>query len=411
MEQHENDSIKNNGKLIKIILNYYYWEKELLFQNSNNQLSTKRKAFYLIDKNLMNKLKEFINYENLKEIIKDENNNLSDLINEEDIITDNVKLEFDDSLYILKEENILNELTKNKKFDLEIIPEEICNYFDTFIGKNRIKVYGRKIDEKIIFEIEFQLYKILFFIFIKDSYLYHTFFIINNTNANNSFINSLLNHIENSNIIEFLQKCNIELNNIKNDLIKVDNYTFRFIITKKINLSLTKKELYLINQFFKSLHKSDKKYIRALKMEEIRGNYSPCKIIDKEWMENFIKMLNKYNSNDNDLENYNKLMNNNIPQLTQEKIEEGNFYILDELCLLNLFPLISIKEEEKKNFLDYQLFLINNNKGDIIINEEIYISSLSDIRTIFNCGIFYIIIENYNSIMGIIAIATFLGKQ
>ena len=386
MNQYKNDSIESNGKLIKIILNYYYWEKELLFQKSNNHLETKNKPFYIIDKNLMNKLKQLINYENLKEIIKDGNNNLSDLINEEDILTDNGNFKLDNSLYILEEDNILNELIKNKKFDLEIIPEEIYNSFVTFIGKNTIKVYGKKIDEKIIFEMEFQHHTIILIIFKEDSYIYNIFFIINNTNnTKNSFINSLLNQIENSNIIEFLQKCNIELNNIKNDLVKIDKYICRFIITKKIKLSLTKKKIHLINQFFTSLNKSDEKYNRALKTKEIRGNYSPCKIIDKEWMDNFIKFFNKYNdeiNNNNDiqfsdLENYKKLMNN-IPQLTQEKIEEGNFYILDELCLLNLFPLISIKEEEKKNFLDYQLFLINNNKGAIIINEEIYIFETKD---------------------------------
>ena len=98
MNEKKDNNNEHTKNLIKIILKYYNWEKELIFQIKNTQLQTEEKAFYLVDKNFMNKLKKFINYENIIEKVKNENN-----IDEEDIGKNVGDWDSDNSLYNLDE--------------------------------------------------------------------------------------------------------------------------------------------------------------------------------------------------------------------------------------------------------------------------------------------------------------------
>ena len=63
-----NNDLIQNDKLLKILLNYYNWEKEkenLLFNKEENIHENKEK-YYLIDKKVIDHFKNCINYENLK---------------------------------------------------------------------------------------------------------------------------------------------------------------------------------------------------------------------------------------------------------------------------------------------------------------------------------------------------------
>ena len=254
-------------------------------------------------------------------------------------------------------------------------------------------------------------YVIILSICKEENNVYNTFFIMDNKNNNN---NLLIDKIEKNKYIDILKSYKIELINVNendgffsrdvtsdkinfNILIKrikniendnkssllfsqIDNYSEQELQKENINKKIT--------QFLITLSKSNEIFKRALNEGEIRNNYTPCKLIDKEWMEQFKNLFN-YNKDfqieDNyNKDDYNKLIKKLPVSLTKEKIEKGIFYILDENSLINLFPLIKIQENDKKNFRDYQIFL-NNNKGAIIINDELYIFEAKDnINSRFN---------------------------
>ena len=113
---------------------------------------------------------------------------------------------------------------------------------------------------------------------------------------------------------------------------------------------------------------SNAKYNKALKLQEIRSNYTPCKIINKKWMEDFINLDKEKNKN----KKFKELIQN-FKKVSQEDIENNEFYIIDENCFVSLFPLIGQLEQHKDKYLDYQIYLNKSNKGAIIIKEDIYI--------------------------------------
>ena len=423
------EDIQQENQLTKFILNYYNWEKEkeqflqeIYILNAN---SINKKAYYLIEKTWMNKFKTYIDYDKIKEKIEKETKNNSS-INKEEIIKTYIKEDFKtksndketfESLLSFNnysnDKEIIDELINNKNFVLEIIPEEVKNSLYLNQMNNLKEIKGKKIYDKIIFEIELKDYVIILLVCKEENNVYNTFFIMDNNNNNN---NLLINQIEKKKYIDILKSYQIKLINvnendgfvsrdlisdkirftivikiikkIENDNIssllfsEIDNYSEKKLSNENTNRKIT--------QFLITLSKSDDIFNRALNIGEIRSNYTPCKIIDKEWMEQFknifkyhynkdFKIGDNYNKND-----YNKLITKLPVTLTKEKIEKGIFYILDENSLLNLFPLIKIQEDDKENFKDYQIFL-NNNKGAIIINDNIYIfETKGNINSRFN---------------------------
>ena len=423
------EDIQQENQLTKFILNYYNWEKEkeqflqeIYILNAN---SINKKAYYLIEKTWMNKFKTYIDYDKIKEKIEKETKNNSS-INKEEIIKTYIKEDFKtksndketfESLLSFNnysnDKEIIDELINNKNFVLEIIPEEVENSLYLNQMNNLKEIKGKKIYDKIIFEIELKDYVIILLICQEENNVYNTFFIMDNKNNNN---NLLMNQIEKKKYIDILKSYQIKLINvnendgfvsrdlisdkirftivikiikkIENDNIssllfsEIDNYSEKKLSNENTNRKIT--------QFLITLSKSDEIFNRALNIGEIRSNYTPCKIIDKECMEQF-KNIFKYHYNkdfkieDNyNKDDYNKLITKLPVGLTKEKIEKGIFYILDENSLLNLFPLINIQEDDKENFKDYQIFL-NNNKGAIIINDNIYIfETKGNINSRFN---------------------------
>ena len=106
-------------------------------------------------------------------------------------------------------------------------------------------------------------------------------------------------------------------------------------------------------------------------------------------MEDFINMQN-INIHKND--DFKKLIRN-FKMVTQDNIEKGEFFIIDENCFVCLFPLIYKLEKNKDNFSNYQIYLNKNNKGAIIIKENIYIfQTQNDVNKRYN----YEKIQNVN---------------
>ena len=151
--------------------------------------------------------------------------------------------------------------------------------------------------------------------------------------------------------------------------------------TYVINYNIEKKKDD-IQAFFDSLDASNSSYRKALTEGDITSNYSPCKFINKKWMEDFIGL---FEHKENIKIDFHNIQNNKFKELirnfqfvNEENIERGDFFIINENCLVSLFPLIYKLQEKKEKFLDYNIYLNKNNKGAIIINEDIYIFETKD---------------------------------
>ena len=174
------EDIQQENQLTKFILNYYNWEKEkeqflqeIYILNAN---SINKKAYYLIEKTWMNKFKTYIDYDKIKEKIEKETKNNSS-INKEEIIKTYIKEDFKtksndketfESLLSFNnysnDKEIIDELINNKNFVLEIIPEEVENSLYLNQMNNLKEIKGKKIYDKIIFEIELKDYVIILLI-------------------------------------------------------------------------------------------------------------------------------------------------------------------------------------------------------------------------------------------------------
>ena len=174
-----------------------------------------------------------------------------------------------------------------------------------------------------------------------------------------------------------------EKEKIKFESLKIEEKEIKcYILIKKINfnyvfLLLDENIISKINELFRMLHESNNKYNKGLlNNDEIRDNYSPCKIFSKKWMSDFINLFN-YKEKDNFSidkkvykNDYEELIQN-IPNITNELIEKGDFYILDNNFVKTLNDIIP-KTFGKDEFKDYEISL-KNNKGAIIINSNLYI--------------------------------------
>ena len=426
------DDISNN-ELLNIINIYFNWEKEkeeILFSKKYKNLH-RTKSFYFIEKKWMDELRKFIEYDELREEIKKNENSATD---EKEIIKTfflrkDVENRFNvNCLSLLLNynkikskniilESILRELIDNQNFNLEIINTELRKALYFYEGFELI-IPGDITEEKLFFDITIKNKNIFLLIFPFEENIVSEIFLFLNKDDKNcpliqnnlkdtdrlSIINTFKEDLNNKNISSKKYNTTLTLNDRESEaiyIIKKINYNPIFIISSNNN-EMNKKEESLndkknelkklrkqIMQFFTCLAQSNNQFQKALKSRVIRGNYTPCKLIDKKWMKQFITFFN-YKENSNNLlfnfngDEYNNLIQN-FPKLTKEIIENGQFFILDENSFISLIPIIPTLEKDKELFLNYQIYLCRDNKGAIIIDDDLYIfETKDDINKRFN---------------------------
>ena len=396
---------KKVNQLKQVMKNLIKWEEEkllMLFQQNDND-----KTFYFISKSWLKEFKNFIKYDELIKKINKNSKSIDQII-EEFIENDLENFDFTSFTKDVKNSKndldklIINELLRNKKFILEIVNESLFNsLFEC--DKTGFKISRKIINKKVIFEAKILIKKIILLIFkINDSKICKIVSILNSDDENSC--NDLYEFFENNEINEIIEELQIDVNNI-NDKGEYKTYKFEsteisFLIEfEKIKYNhmfpLLDKEIILqVQTFFEVLYKSNTKFKNGLTYtNSIHDNYSPCKLINKEWMDNFINFFNYkeekstfsfgQNVNKND---YEKLVKN-VPEISDDNIEKGEFYICDEQCIMFLKTLMSEAFKED-NYKDYKIYL-NNSKGAIIINHNkdhnIYIfEAKEDINQRFN---------------------------
>ena len=391
----EENKIRSTNNLINIILSIINWEKnkETLFIKIDK---INEKEFYLFNKNVFNKLKKLINYENLEVNL---NNNASiskedkeKIINEH--ISKNIYSNNKIEIYkLLKEEKINNEeiiikeLIENKNFIFEIINKEVKNSLN--LDDNECIKLNLHIFEKSLYftaDKSFKNKKLILMFFNEYKISYKIIFIIKENNYE-----SLINIIESKKqtILNFLQ---INLNELDENIIlkniNLSNISFVFLIKKLKEINIENKssineqnniinieEKPLINkddiyELLKSLMDSNETFKSALNKNtgENNINYSPCKIINKLWAETFINKFNSFdNINEHDFEIF-----KDYKYLIPQKQDLSDIYIIDEISFISLFPFFKDLEKNRNIFEDIDIYL-NDNKGLINIREEIFI--------------------------------------
>ena len=414
-QNEKEDKIKN------IIINYFKWEKEkeLLLTKKNNIISNEQKEFYLVEKEFLNKFKKIVNIDKIKQKLKANSNkdNQDTLVNEyiqNELSNINpTDLSLLNNVQKYNESQILKELLENKNFVYEIVNEELKNALNDFNkGNELIKTNGKIINDKILFDINssFGNKNIIKLIFMSDeSFYYETFFIINSDSYKD-----LLKIIEEKSFQEILGLYDIDYNSIdeSGEIIKKDNCE---IVIKKQKLNLVDdnnnsgraninneiksnmnnendidgnnnnnndNENHIssyqkdkIIEFFKYISYFNLKFKNALEKGDIHNNYSPCKIINQKWIK---CVFNNFLNNDFTLKNnltqkdFDYFGNQSSQNLNPVNVNKGEFYIIDETFFVSLFPFINDLETHRNKFKDYEIFL-NNNKGVIIIEDNIYI--------------------------------------
>ena len=428
-QQMQQETVKKQfqEKLCKLIYSYYNWEKlkeDYLVKTKKINSSEK---LYLFEKNWLEKWKNSTNYQNLiDEIKKDRADTPS--CPEEDLIK-----KFYEHRWMMNDDGNIGKM-ENKKFieqnannSTNILKKDIINNFDInfeIVNSDVYENYKEYVDipieinakfseGKILYELSVDEVNKIYFILLtfandddKNSdtmpLIYNLFFISHDPLAHKL----LLDKIDSSNVDEIIKYFSINLeNDMKED--KKYNVTIihkkidkKWIMNKKpkneksslnmysvINIECLKKEKTIINEsylkcFFLNLYNSDCLFNTALdKEKDINSkNYSPCKLIDKKWIEEF-KQLFKYNINNkgnipfNEIDfskndDYKKLLKK-FPILTRKNYNEGNFYIINTNtfnCLLNFID--GLKENNEKFFKNCEIFLYDN-KGFLIINNNI----------------------------------------
>ena len=194
-----------------------------------------------------------------------------------------------------------------------------------------------------------------------------------NDNTNNNMINNINNGNNdiNSNINNNNSNNNSDKNSENSDIISNNN--------NEINSNINLKK---IKESFSYFNKCNKMFKKALSIGEIHNNYSPCKLINKQWIEEFIKTF-EYKEDENNI----KIKDNislkdfelfkNFDNLIPNDFEKGEFYIVNENFFLSLFPFNDELENKRELFKDYEIFL-KEDKGAIIIDDNIYIFETSN---------------------------------
>ena len=386
----------SNDQLSKLILSIINLDKK-----KESIFNAKGIILYLINKQFLEKIKNLINFQKIESSLN--NNNSLDIKDVEKIIKEyienNINNEIKNELNVLlKEDNninqdlIIKELLENKKPIFEIINEDIKNnlnnsqkkfiklethsinnfqYFtmEQNINSNKIIIMFTKIQNtfyEVIIIVKSDNYEALIKIIEeqKTNFLSLCNFNINEINENNTFKQIIISNIEINLFITPL-KCDILIQE-KNKLIINDNQEKEQNIPK--SFKLIKKEE--IKNLFYYLNNSNNIFKKALNKNEgeLHNNYSPCKIINRHWIENFINsFINIENINQNNLDIF-----NDYKLLIPTNISNNDIYITSEIFLISLFPFFNELENKRDLFNDYILYLHNGN-GAIIIENEIYI--------------------------------------
>ena len=386
----------SNDQLSKLILSIINLDK-----NKESIFNAKDIILYLINKQFLEKIKNLINFQKIESSLN--NNNSLDIKDVEKIIKEyienNINNEIKNELNVLlKEDNninqdlIIKELLENKKPIFEIINEDIKNnlnnsqkkfiklethsinnfqYFtmEQNINSNKIVIMFTKIQNtfyEVIIIVKSDNYEALIKIIEeqKTNFLSLCNFNIDEINENNTFKQIIISNIEINLFITPL-KCDILIQE-KNKLIINDNQEKEQNIPK--SFKLIKKEE--IKNLFYYLNNSNNIFKKALNKNEgeLHNNYSPCKIINRYWIENFINsFINIENINQNNLDIF-----NDYKLLIPTNISNNDIYITSEIFLISLFPFFNELENKRDLFNDYILYLHNDN-GAIIIENEIYI--------------------------------------
>ena len=407
----------SNDQLSKLILSIINLDK-----NKESIFNTKDIILYLINKQFLEKIKNLINFQKITSSLN--NNNSLDIKDVEKIIKEyienNINNEIKNELNVLlKEDNninqdlIIKELLENKKPIFEIINEDIKNnlnnsqkkfiklethsinnfqYFtmEQNINNNKIIIMFTKIQNtfyEVIIIVKSDNYEELIKIIEeqKTNFLSLCNFNIDEINENNTFKQIIISNIDINLFITPL-KCD-KLIQEKNKLIINDNQEKEQNIPK--SFKLIKKEE--IKNLFYYLNNSNNIFKKALNKNEgeLHNNYSPCKIINRHWIENFINsFINIENINQNNLDIF-----NDYKLLIPTNISNNDIYITSEIFLISLFPFFNELENKRDLFNDYILYLHNGN-GAIIIENEIYI--FETLENDVNQRKYFLKIENPN---------------
>ena len=407
----------SNDQLSKLILSIINLDKK-----KESIFNAKDIILYLINKQFLEKIKNLINFQKIESSLN--NNNSIDIKDVEKIIKEyienNINNEIKNELNVLlKEDNninqdlIIKELLENKKPIFEIINEDIKNnlnnsqkkfiklethsinnfqYFtmEQKINNNKIIIMFTKIQNtfyEVIIIVKSDNYEALIKIIEeqKTNFLSLCNFNIDEINENNTFKQIIISNIEINLFITPL-KCDILIQE-KNKLIINDNQEKEQNIPK--SFKLIKKEE--IKNLFYYLNNSNNIFKKALNKNEgeLHNNYSPCKIINRYWIENFINsFINIENINQNNLDIF-----NDYKLLIPTNISNNDIYITSEIFLISLFPFFNELENKRDLFNDYILYLHNGN-GAIIIENEIYI--FETLENDVNQRKYFLKIENPN---------------
>ena len=386
----------SNDQLSKLILSIINLDK-----NKESIFNTKDIILYSINKQFLEKIKNLINFQKIISSLN--NNNSLDIKDVEKIIKEyienNINNEIKNELNVLlKEDNninedlIIKELLENKKPIFEIINEDIKNnlnnsqkkfiklethsinnfqYFtmEQNINNNKIIIMFTNFQNtfyEIIIIVKSDNYEALVGVIEeqKTNFLSLCNFNIDEINENNTFKQIIISNIEINLFITPL-KCDILIQE-KNKLIINDNQEKEQNIPK--SFKLIKKEE--IKNLFYYLNNSNNIFKKALNKNEgeLHNNYSPCIIINRHWIENFVNsFINIENINQNNLDIF-----NDYKLLIPTNISNNDIYITSEIFLISLFPFFNELENKRDLFNDYILYLHNGN-GAIIIEHEIYI--------------------------------------
>ena len=407
----------SNVQLSKLILSIINLDK-----NKESIFNAKDIILYLINKQFLEKIKNLINFQKITSSLN--NNNSLDIKDVEKIIKEyienNINNEIKNELNVLlKEDNninqdlIIKELLENKKPIFEIINEDIKNnlnnsqkkfiklethsinnfqYFtmEQNINSNKIVIMFTKIQNtfyEVIIIVKSDNYEELIKIIDeqKTNFLSLCNFNIDEINENNTFKQIIISNIDINLFITPL-KCDILIQE-KNKLIINDNQEKEQNMPK--SFKLIKKEE--IKNLFYYLNNSNNIFKKALNKNEgeLHNNYSPCKIINRHWIENFINsFINIENINQNNLDIF-----NDYKLLIPTNISNNDIYITSEIFLISLFPFFNELENKRDLFNDYILYLHNGN-GAIIIEDEIYI--FETLENDVNQRKYFLKIENPN---------------
>ena len=175
---------------------------------------------------------------------------------------------------------------------------------------------------------------------------------------------------------------------ISNHTIENNKYIL-ISLRNKNELSMNDKSLFKTNpnqekikEIFNSYLKNNELFTHALLNNDIRGNYSPCKIINLKWV---FKLKQIFNFSEKDKTVFVKediiLKDLDIfydfKELLPGNVENGEFFICNEIFYLTITQFFSdnAKKELDSNCLECEIFL-KDKKGIIIIKDDIFLFDL-----------------------------------